>query len=149
MRKFKPYKPLFEQEKSKKDTKRILEKSLRELYRIKKSINKLKEEDELEPSAVEDAIDQVEEVITDIIDEIGVTSPAVDTLVDAAKELEMQSDEEEFDFEDEDEFMEAEEDDEEDEDEFIEAEEDDEEEEDEDSDDDEDEKKESIKRKKR
>jgi protein DEK len=140
MTKFKPYKPLFEQGKSKKDTKRILEKSLRELYRIKKSINKLKEEDELEPSAVEDAIDQVEEVITDIIDEIGVTSPAVDTLVDAAKELEMQSDEEEFDFEDEDEFMEAEEDDEE--------------EEDEDSDDDEDEKeddekKESIKRKKR
>jgi hypothetical protein len=134
MSKFKPYKSYFGETKDvskKSKNSRILERAVKELYSIKRSLKKLKEEDEIEVTDVEDAIGAVEEVITDVISAVGASDPAVQELIDASAALEMsdESDEEEF--------------------EFTEEEDDEEDEEDLEDDDEEEEKKESVKRNRR
>lgn len=106
IKKFVPYKSYFgeDKESSKKSkSSRILERAIKELYSIKRSLNRLKEEEEVSTEDLADAVDAVNEVIQDIIPIIGAADPAIAELIDAAKELEDSADEEEF-------IMEAEED---------------------------------------
>jgi len=102
-KKYKLYTSLFgESKKEKPSTAKTLKKAIKELYAIRREVRKLREEDEVDSSVIEDAIDQVEDVIGSIIDTIGATDPAVATLIDTVWELEASSD-----FDD---FMESEED---------------------------------------
>ena len=108
-KKFVPYNSYFSEGKEvskKSKSSRILERAIKELHSIKRSLNKLKEDEEASPEEVSDAIDSVNEVITDVIDAVGASDPAVQELIDAAAQLE-NSDEEDF-------MMEAEDDEKED-----------------------------------
>ena len=129
---FKPYKSLFENEKKSKAD--IFKEAKSKLLKVKKNLKALREEDEVEAEEVVDvlstSIDQIEDVLTTIIDNSGATDPAVSTIINAVSSLEAQKDDAEFEVEMND-FSEAEEDDEEDEEEeeMTEAEESDEDEE--------------------
>ena len=126
-KKFVPYTSYFGESKEvskKSKSSRILERAIKELYSIKRSLNKLKEDEEISAEDIADAVDSVNEVIQDIIPIVGAADPAIAELIDAAKELE-DSNEEDF-------IMEAEED----------------EKDSEDDEDDEEEKKEACKKKK-
>jgi len=126
-KKFVPYTSYFGESKEvskKSKSSRILERAIKELYSIKRRLNKLKEDEEISAEDIADAVDSVNEVIQDIIPIVGAADPAIAELIDAAKELE--------DFNEEDFIMEAEED----------------EKDSEDDEDDEEEKKEACKKKK-
>jgi hypothetical protein len=75
-----------EQKEVKKDKKAILEGVKNRLQAVKLNLKKFKED---EVKELEKAVDEIEGVITDVISNIGVESPAVDTLVDAGKEVAM------------------------------------------------------------
>jgi len=75
-----------EQKEVKKDKKAILEGVKNRLQAVKLNLKKFKED---EAKELEKAVDEIEGVITDVISNIGVESPAVDTLVDAGKEVAM------------------------------------------------------------
>jgi len=139
---FKRYKSLFDSERKSKSS--ILKEAKSKLFKVKKILRSLREEDEVEAEEVtntlETAIDQIEDVLTTVIDSVGATDPSVSTLIDTVSDLETQSDIADFEV-DEEEF------------EFTEAEEDDDEEEEEDEDEKEDEeedtkKEESVKKSK-
>jgi uncharacterized membrane protein YukC len=124
-KKFVPYTSYFNEGKEvskKSKSSRILERAIKELYSIKRSLNKLKEEEEVSAEDISDAVDSVNEVIQDIIPVIGASDPAIEELIDAAKELE-NSDEEDFimEAEDDDDKEDSAEDDKEDEEEKKEA----------------------------
>ncbi len=111
---FKPYKSFFSEEKPV-PTSVLLKKAIKELSKLKKRLLTLHEEDEEnvdKTEVISDVIDQVEEVITDVIDTLGATDPAVNTLIDTVQDLEadvvdvdtedvLDSDVEEIDFVDE------------------------------------------------
>jgi hypothetical protein len=73
----------------KKDRKAILEGTKNRLNAIKITLKKFKEDEAKELSK---AVDEIESVINDVITNIGVESPAVDTLVDAGKEVQIAAD---------------------------------------------------------
>ena len=79
------------------EAKKAFNKAKTGLAKIKESLKKIKEEDdEATPvetaDAIEDAIDKVEDIVQDLIDDVGVAEPAVDALIDTAKELEVAAD---------------------------------------------------------
>lgn len=71
------------------DKKAILEGSKNRLQAVRETLKKFKED---EAKELEKAVDEIENVINDVITNIGVESPAVDTLVDAGKEVAMAAD---------------------------------------------------------
>lgn len=74
---------------AKKSKKQILEDAKVRLAKVKESLKKFKED---EAKELEKAVDEIEAVITDVIDSVGVESPAVDTLVQAGQEVCAQAD---------------------------------------------------------
>ena len=88
MKNFKPYKSKYSEEIKKPSKKEILESAKTRLGKVKESLKKFKED---EAKELEKAVDEIESVITDVIDSVGVESPAVDTLVQAGQEVAVQA----------------------------------------------------------
>lgn len=88
--KFKPYKSFFAEEKTV-NKKSSLRKAIKELAQLKVKIKRIREEDDENVDKAEilsDVVDQIEDVITDVIDNLGATDPTVNTLIDTASEIE-------------------------------------------------------------
>jgi hypothetical protein len=73
----------------KKDKKAILEGTRNRLNAIKITLKKFKEDEAKELNAV---VSDLEAVVVDAIDALGIESPAVDTLITAGQEVSVQAD---------------------------------------------------------
>jgi hypothetical protein len=73
---------------------RLFSKQVSIKERLANAQSKLKKikEDEATPAQVDAIIDEIDQIVVDAVEELGSANPAVDALIDTAKELEVQSD---------------------------------------------------------
>lgn len=91
-----PYKPIFSESKQK-SKKQILESAKKTIMSVKRKVKKMREEDNDEtPMDVVDSIetvaDALDDVISTAIEELGAADPVIDDLIDAAQDVDIQSD---------------------------------------------------------
>lgn len=92
----KPYTPIFSESKQK-SKKQILEAAKKSILSVKKRVKKMREEEGEETpmdvvDAISDVADELDDIISDAIDELGAGNEVIDTLVDTAKTLDVQAD---------------------------------------------------------
>ena len=98
---YKPYKSLFGESKPKEKgsaNSRTIKRAIKELYAVKRSLRKLHEADDSDASVIEDAVESVEAIITDVIEGLGASDPAVASLIDTVKDLEASDEIDDFSF---------------------------------------------------